>query len=104
MDPVNHLRTYDVAELERIAHEQLSKLGSGFTIPPDVDYIIEQLPRVDLDYYPALRDNYGLDGMVCLDLDTGEIKTYNRLKKRTPVNLQELIGVEGLGPKRIKFL
>jgi len=76
MDPVNHLRTYDVAELERIAHEQLSKLGSGFTIPPDIDYIIEQLPGVDLDYYPALRDNYGLDGMVGLDLDTGEIIIY----------------------------
>lgn len=76
MDPVNHLRTYDVAELERIAHEQLSKLGSGFTIPLDVDYIIEQLPGVDLDYYPALRNNYGLDGMVGLDLDTGETIIY----------------------------
>lgn len=83
MDPVNHLRTYNVAELERIAHEQLSKLGSGFTIPLDIDYIIEQLPGVDLDYYPALRDNYGLDGMVGPDLDTGEIIIYIDVKLAT---------------------
>lgn len=76
MDPASHLRTYSVAELERIAHEQLRNLGSGLTIPLDVDYVIEQLPSADLDYYPALRDNYGLDGMVGVDLDTGEIIIY----------------------------
>jgi len=48
MEPANHLRTYSVAELERIATEHLKKLVGGFTIPLDVDYIIEQLPGVDL--------------------------------------------------------
>ena len=76
MEPASYLRTYSIAELERIAHEQIRKLASDFTIPLDVDYIIEQLPGVDLDYYPALRDNYSLDGMVGVDLDTGEIIIY----------------------------
>jgi DNA polymerase (family X) len=37
-------------------------------------------------------------------LKTGKIKYYNFLKKRMPINLEELIAVEGLGPKRVKFL
>ncbi len=37
-------------------------------------------------------------------LKTGKIRYYNFLRKRTPVNVEELIGVEGLGPKRVKFL
>ena len=31
MNPASHLRTYNVAELERIAHEQLRKLGIHIT-------------------------------------------------------------------------
>jgi len=37
-------------------------------------------------------------------LKTGKVKYYEELKKKTPVNLEELVQVEGLGPKRIKFL
>jgi DNA polymerase (family X) len=37
-------------------------------------------------------------------LKTGKIKYYNFLRKRTPINMEELIAVEGLGPKRVKFL
>ncbi len=37
-------------------------------------------------------------------LKTGKIKYYQELKKKTPVNLQELLAVEGLGPKKIKVL
>ncbi|MFN3301585.1 MAG: DNA polymerase/3'-5' exonuclease PolX [Patescibacteria group bacterium] len=37
-------------------------------------------------------------------LKTGKIKYYEDLKKKTPVNLQELMAVEGLGPKKIKIL
>jgi len=35
---------------------------------------------------------------------TGKIKYYEQLKKKTPVNLSELINIEGLGPKHIKKL
>jgi Zn-dependent peptidase ImmA (M78 family) len=54
----------------------LRQLPTILNVPIDIDYIVEQLPGVDIDYYPALRDNYGLDGMVGTDLDTGEIVIY----------------------------
>lgn len=37
-------------------------------------------------------------------LNAGKIKYYEQLKKKIPVNLSELRGVEGLGPKTIKIL
>lgn len=37
-------------------------------------------------------------------LKTGKIREYNKLKKQTPVNLEQLIRVEGIGPKRVKLL
>ncbi|MHC4639672.1 MAG: ImmA/IrrE family metallo-endopeptidase [Planctomycetota bacterium] len=76
MEPAKHLRTYTVAELERIAHDQLSKLTDGFSIPVDVEHIVESLPNVDFDYYPGLRDNYNLEGMIGYDRDTSEVIIY----------------------------
>jgi len=37
-------------------------------------------------------------------IKTGKIKEYEELRKEIPVNLEELMAVEGLGPKRIKIL
>jgi len=37
-------------------------------------------------------------------LKTGRLKYYDQLKKKIPVNLEELRNVEGLGPKTIKIL
>ncbi len=37
-------------------------------------------------------------------LKTGELKYYEQLKKKTPVDLSALTRVEGLGPKKIKVL
>ncbi|MDP3729895.1 MAG: helix-hairpin-helix domain-containing protein, partial [bacterium] len=37
-------------------------------------------------------------------LKTGTLKYYEELKKKTPVNLEELRSIEGLGPKSIKVL
>ncbi|GAH76637.1 unnamed protein product, partial [marine sediment metagenome] len=37
-------------------------------------------------------------------LKTGKIKHYQNLKKKTPVKMEELTAVEGLGPKRVKVL
>ena len=37
-------------------------------------------------------------------LKTGKIKELIALKKKTPVDIEELLGVEGLGPKKIKIL
>lgn len=37
-------------------------------------------------------------------LKTGRIKYYEELKKRTPIEIEELLRIEGMGPKRIKVL
>ena len=37
-------------------------------------------------------------------LKTGRMKYYNQLKKKTPINLDEISAVEGMGPKRAKIL
>jgi len=37
-------------------------------------------------------------------LKTGKIKYYQELKKKTPVNLNEMIAVEGMGPRKTKIL
>jgi DNA polymerase (family X) len=37
-------------------------------------------------------------------LKTGKIRHYDQLKKKTPINLLEIISVEGMGPKRAKVL
>lgn len=37
-------------------------------------------------------------------LKTGKIKYYEELKKKTPVDIEEIASVEGMGPKRAKLL
>jgi DNA polymerase (family 10) len=37
-------------------------------------------------------------------IETGTIRIYEELKKRTPVKLEELMGVEGLGPQKTRVL
>jgi len=37
-------------------------------------------------------------------LETGKIKYYEQLKKKTPVNMEELIRIEGLGPRKVRVL
>ena len=37
-------------------------------------------------------------------LKTGKIKYYQELKKKTPIKMEELIAVEGLGPKMVRVL
>lgn len=60
-NPADLLKSYTVAELERIA--------SGFhpsnniNIPVDIDLLLEQTPGVDLDCCRGLKDNHGLLGM-----------------------------------------
>ena len=37
-------------------------------------------------------------------LKTGKIKAYSQFRKKLPLNMAELMGVEGLGPRKIKIL
>jgi DNA polymerase (family X) len=46
----------------------------------------------------------GIAGHIKQLFVTGHFKEYDRLKKKTPVNITELIAVEGVGPKMVKVL
>lgn len=70
MDPVSHLRTYTLTELEQIAANQLRPLGDNFTIPVDIEDIVEQC-GIDLDIKKGLADR-GIMGQIGTNLDTGK--------------------------------
>jgi hypothetical protein len=66
--------TYTVAELEPKAHHLLhDQVGPILSIPVDVELLLERMPGVDLDYWPGIRENHGLDGLVMRDSATGEL-------------------------------
>lgn len=46
----------------------------------------------------------GLAKAIAEYLETGTIRIYEELKKRTPVDLEEIMGVEGLGPQKTRVL
>lgn len=66
--------TYDIPEIERLAREFLGQyFGSDIIVPVDVDLLVEQLDGVDLDYWPGLRANHGIEGMIARDPGTGRL-------------------------------
>lgn len=72
--PERLVRTYSVTELERMAHDYVTRhLGSAIPIPIDVDHLVEQAEGLDLDYYPKLQANHGVLGGVWRDIDSGGI-------------------------------
>ena len=56
----------------------------------------------------ALKEIPGVGESIALKIEeylkTGKIKYYEEFKKKIPVNLEEIIAVEGMGPKRAKIL
>lgn len=72
MNPADYLKTYTVNQLEAIACEQLKKLR-GLTIPIDIETIVEDFQKIDIDVKRGLKDRHKLWGMVSTDLDTGDI-------------------------------
>ncbi|MCH8986626.1 DNA polymerase/3'-5' exonuclease PolX [Patescibacteria group bacterium] len=54
------------------------------------------------DKIPGIGDSLGKK--IEEYLATGKIDTYERLKKKIPVNIEELTSVEGLGPKMVQEL
>lgn len=68
-NPADLLREYSVAELERIAEQYHEKHKDGFTIPVDIELIIESTPGIDLDVYPRLMANHGVMGMAGINPD-----------------------------------
>ena len=68
------LPIYPAKDLERKANELLlENLGPDPSVPIDVELILERMDGVFFDYWPALRENHQLDGMVCNDVKTHEL-------------------------------
>lgn len=58
--------TYSAAELERRAKTLLEeRCQPTITIPIDIDLIVEKEPGVRLDILPAIKDRFGVAGVVC---------------------------------------
>lgn len=99
---------YEMAELCRMegeefkarAYEKVSRLVDGMTNPIEDLYEeggiekLEELDGVGKNIAEHLSDL----------LESGTFEEYKNLKKKIPVNIFELLEVEGVGPKNIKAL
>lgn len=69
--------TYTVTELERRARRYLEdEYGPDIPIPVEIDLLLEEVEQVDLDDWPKLRTNHGIEGGVWRDAKTGELVVY----------------------------
>jgi hypothetical protein len=70
------LPTFTVRELEARAGKYLSDhFGPAVPIPVDIDLLVER-EGIDLDEWPKLRTNHGIEGGVWRDVDTGGLVIY----------------------------
>jgi len=72
------------------------------TIGEDVEDIYKKGGRKALEELSGVGKN--IAAHIEEYLKTGKLKYYDDLKRKTPINFQELGSVEGLGPKRAKIL
>ncbi|MBN1796703.1 MAG: ImmA/IrrE family metallo-endopeptidase [Sedimentisphaerales bacterium] len=70
MNPADYLKTYQLPELEKIAHKEIKKLGDSLTIPVDIEEIVENFNDIEIDIHRGLKDNHHTWGMVSRDLET----------------------------------
>ncbi len=68
----------------------------------EIREIYQQRGIEGLKEIPGIGEN--LANKIQEYLKTGKIRSYQKLKKEVPINLEELMAVEGIGPKTIKSL
>lgn len=77
MPAENRVRTYTVAELERLATEYLARhFGADLLIPIDIDLLVEKAEGITLDVWPKLQANHKVLGMVLRDTGSGGLFIY----------------------------
>jgi DNA polymerase (family 10) len=95
----------DFLEMEGVAFKPYAYQKAAITLETlekDVADIFEEGGRVALEKIPGIGKS--IAEKIEEYLKTGKIKYYQDLKKKTPINMEELTAVEGLGPKRVKVL
>ncbi len=68
----------------------------------NVEDIYKQGRLKGLEKIPGVGENIALK--IEEYIKTGRIKYYEKLKKKTPINLEEIIAVQGMGPRKAKIL
>lgn len=71
--PFDKLPTYSVSHLEKMAGQYLdNNFGPDIPIPVDIDLLVER-EGIDLDEWPKLRTNHGIEGGVWRDTESGRL-------------------------------
>jgi len=99
---------YEIAnylEMEEVAFKPYAYQKVAITLETleeDVEKVYKRGGLKALEEIPGVGKNIALK--IEEYLKTGKIRVYEKLKKKTPVNLGELISVEGMGVKKAKIL
>ena len=72
MTPDKDLQTFSIPQLETIAQEELKKL-QDLIIPVDIETIVEERHKIEIDVKRGLKEHHYIWGMVGRDLDSGDI-------------------------------
>ena len=95
----------DYLEMEEVAFKPYAYQKAAITLETLEEDVEEIYKRGGLE---ALMEIPGVGESIALKIEeylkTGKIKYYEEFKKKTPVNLEELMAVEGMGPKKAKAL
>ena len=95
----------DYLEMEGVAFKPYAYQKAAITLETleeDVEEIYKKGGIKALEEIPGVGESIALK--IKEYLKTGRIKGYEKLKKKTPINLEEIIAVEGMGPKKAKVL
>ncbi len=95
----------DYLEMERVQFKPFAYQKAAIaleTLKEDAEEIYER------GGLKALKEIPGVGESIALKIDeylkTGKIKYYEDFKRKIPVNLEEIIAVEGMGPQKAKIL
>ncbi len=95
----------DYLEMEGVAFKPYAYQKAAITLETLEEDVAEIYKKGGLE---ALKEIPGVGESIALKIEeylkTGKIKYYEKFKKRLPLNLEEIISVEGMGPKRAKIL
>ena len=92
-------------EMEKVAFKPYAYEKAAINLEAmeeDVKEIYERGGLKSLKEIPGVGEN--IAKRIEEYLKTGKVKYYEALKKKTPVKVEELIAVEGLGPKKVRVL
>ena len=95
--------TADILELKGVAWKPQAyrKAARNIeTLPEDIETIFKKGGQTALQEIPGIGEN--LSRKIEQYLTTGKINEYERLKKTLPKGMEELMHVQGVGPKKAR--